>query len=316
MLNANAVAYMQAVISGIGDHNSVSAGPDDGANNYLACAFWNSMRHSTTRQAIDNFKGRLSLPVTHPFSIAALNLAGHGNEGILTTGCGQTGQSDYKTNYITGWNEFVWGPVFDELQPANITMLTIWSCHTGAGESGADLLYAIAKRIKKPVRGNTGFLYSNSNCQVWMENGAVWQVATPDYRPAPIAAPSPHFIPMTKSASTIDLGKVKIPTGDIKQISFKFDGHEVSRTSASLEDKDIIEAVASELANSPCFEMPGSPAAFKTAELHIVHIANGKSAEETISIFNDRLGVSKDGAVGFYVGNTLLTLMQTYRGDR
>lgn len=96
-------------ISGIGDYNSISNGPDNGANGNLRRIFWKSMGHSTTTEAKNNF---LSRPLTKDAdpnvnNAENLNIGGHGNNGFLETGCGQTGPQDYKTNYLSAWNSYI-----------------------------------------------------------------------------------------------------------------------------------------------------------------------------------------------------------------
>lgn len=187
-------AYREAVASGIGERNTVSNGPDNGANNNVANRFWNCKRHGSTAQAVDNGLIATFLKIDPPgpniMSAGGMNIGGHGNEGYLETGMGQSGP--YNIGQFISWNEYNWGPQFDRLVTTSITMVSIWSCHTGAGDDGADLLFAIAKRVGRAVRARTGFMYSN-NQDLWFENGSVWQVATPESRPIPISAPSPHL---------------------------------------------------------------------------------------------------------------------------
>lgn len=317
MLKMNEVAYLQSVTSGIGDHNTVSNGPDTGANNNLACAFWQSMRHATTQDAVNNFKSRLGIPLSEPFGISGLNIAGHGNEGFFTTGSGQNGVSDYRTNFMANWNEFIWGPIFDQLKNSNVTILTIWSCHTGAGVEGADFLFALAKRINKPVRGCTGFLFSNDRCQVWLENGAVWQVATPQSRPNPISAPSPHFSPETSRTGVMEVDAFNINNSDIISMTILFKGHEISRLSRSITESDIISSISDEITNSTKFELPGKPAAFMTAELRVSYKnQSGGESEYVLQFMNDRMVVISGKDIGFYVGPVLLGILKTLRGDR
>lgn len=305
-------------ISGVGDHNSISAGRDDGANNNLACGFWNSARHATNQQAVENFLAKLGVnlmpeDINTAKGSGALNLGGHGNEGFLTVGCGQHDPQDYATNYMATWNRFWWEPHFARLAGKNFPWLRIWSCHSGAGEAGADFLFEIAKIVGKPVMGNTGFLYSNSKCRIWMENGAVWQVATPTNRPNAIAAPSPHFnftqLPMQTS---LKIGKSEISLDKIQGISFEFFSHENPRMVKSIEDKGVSSSLVAELITSPQFELPGSPAAFKTCKITL----KSESGEITLEIFNDRLIVDAESETAIYVGPILSSMINGLRGNK
>ena len=189
-LSINEYAFQLPAPAGIGAKNTISSGPDDGTNNLLASHFWQPKRHATTQEATTNGLSIVSLAGAS--STGELNVGGHGNEGILETGMGQTGPFD-NGRIILNWNEYAWGPELDRIKASSVTQVSIWSCHTGAGQEGADLLFAMAKRCGRAVRAGTGFLYSNAK-ETWWENGSVWQVATPANKPNPIPAPSPHSI--------------------------------------------------------------------------------------------------------------------------
>lgn len=316
ILPMTSVAY-EIGISGIGDHNTVSNGPDDGANANLACAFWNCMRHNTTEQAVSNLLSRLGIANenTPEKGSGACNIAGHGNHGFLTTGCGQTGEQDYRTNYITTWNQFAWQPFLSQLTTKNFPWLKIWSCHTGSGEDGADLLFAIARVIGKPVQGNTGFLYSNSKCKVWQENGAVWQVATPDNRPDPIEPPSPHFLPIIgEMTDQIAIAGQQILISNLANVTFEFISHELAPRTHTISDPGAIQALAKEVAATQQFELPGLPAAFVTARIRLSD--KDGSSNIDLQVFNDRLVTDSKTEVGFYVGPVLGSMMKTFRGTR
>jgi len=81
--------------SGINERNTVSNGPDDGTLNLNARFFWNCKRHGTTSQAVDNFLIATALDLGKSdsdfiSSLGGFNLCGHGNEGLVETGAGQT----------------------------------------------------------------------------------------------------------------------------------------------------------------------------------------------------------------------------------
>ncbi|WP_337171392.1 hypothetical protein [Gemmatimonas aurantiaca] len=191
------VAYL-AVPSGIGDRNTVSNGPDNGANNNVAARFWQCKRHGSTSHAVDNLLIPVALTIAPDLpelekGTGACNIGGHGSEGLLETGAGQSGPFD-TNKYILGWNEYSWGPQLERLKSSPSPLMSIWACNTGAGEDGADLLYAMAKRFGRAVKAGTGLLFSNSS-NVWWQNGNQFQVATPNNRPTPIPAP-PHPLTM------------------------------------------------------------------------------------------------------------------------
>lgn len=285
---------------GIGDHNSISNGPDDGANGNLRRLFWNSMGHSTTQEAVNNFLSRLPLSVTEEAFKGAgnLNLGGHGNEGFLETGSGQHGQQDYKTNYMTDWNKFIWDPICSALKSKNFPILYIYSCHTGAGERGADFLFELAKTIGKPAAGRTGFLYSN-NQKFWFEDRSVWQVATPDTRPTPISAPTPHFAEVEMENFTIE--------AEGKEVAISADAVLSVTVSSAIKraiplSKDLIRPLFSVLFGSDAHTLPGAPSAMITSKIEISFaLPSGGQENRTFVVFNDRLVVDQVGQLAYYV---------------
>ena len=299
-------------ISGIGDHNSISTGPDDGANANLRAIFWKSMGHSTFAEAKNNFLSRLFInePDANIANAGNLNIGGHGNSGFLETGAGQHGQQDYRTNVLMAWSSYIWGPVLSELQAKNFPILYIYSCHSGAGESGADFLFELAKAIGRPVGGRTGFLYSN-NQRLWFENGSVWQVATPDTRPNPIEAPTPHFseLPVESFLSEEKGSAIGVP--DIKTIVITIPGHPqpLKTTTAS---QDVHPAIISALFASEPYTVPGAPAAMitATAEITFKH-PNGGEEKRIFNVYNGRLTIDQTSGLAYYASPNLDQLIRS-----
>lgn len=299
-------------ISGIGDHNSISSGPDDGANGNLRRLFWNSMGHSTTTEAVNNFLSRLGVAATDPGITNAgnLNIGGHGNNGFLETGCGQHGTQDYRTNYLSDWNQYIWGPVFSPLSKKNFPILYIYSCHTGAGARGADFLYALAKVIGKPVAGRTGFLYSTSQ-KLWFEDGSVWQVATPETRPNPIEPPTPHFSEDSLDNFALDSDGARISPASVKSISITAAAAGPSLTSRTVRiNNDAFPALFASLFGSEPLQLPGAPSALVTLQVEIVFdLADGHEERRSIKVFNDRLAVDQTTGFGYHVRPSLTALV-------
>ncbi|MFN5861095.1 MAG: hypothetical protein ACK451_03760, partial [Pseudanabaena sp.] len=175
---------------GVGTLATIDGAPDNGFLNCAAGAYSSGLRHDSTAAAINNLVGGLPLVAD---TAGAKNpvIVGHGNEGLLVAGEGQNASDSRK--FLMTWNEADWGPELQRLQPKGFPILTIISCHTGAGNDGADLLFAIAKRINRAVQARTGFTYCGNN-SITYEDNSVWQVATPTTRPNPIQAPTPHFV--------------------------------------------------------------------------------------------------------------------------
>ncbi|MGJ7531451.1 hypothetical protein [Variovorax sp. GB1P17] len=289
-------AFQVPFPSGIGAKNTISSGPDDGANNLLASHFWQPMRHATTQQGVGN--GLTLMLEAGTASTGELNICGHGNEGLLETGMGQTGPFDNNRIILT-WNEYIWGPELDRIKPSPTTQISIWSCHTGAGQDGADLLFAMAKRCGRAVRAGTGFLYSNS-AKTWWENGSVWQVATPVNKPNPIAAPSPHSI--VTQALKFDVGGQEFEATDIDSIEVTLIN--LGRglmPPKSLRGQSAQSAVVS-MFLPPALEMTAHISGIKTAKIKLDF---GKSRVAEYDVYNDRLAVDSSSQTAYYLAPAL-----------
>lgn len=235
---------------------TASSGSDNGANNCLA-SHLGAMRHSSTEQAIANLVSRASLFAQEAHrtrSIGVLQsqsdlgkgqpaICGHGDDGFLTTGAGQNDQQT-NTNTIGTWNEYEWGPHFDRLKGKNYVMFTIYSCNTGAGSDGADLLYNMARRTNHAVRARTG-LTSCGSGGITFQEGSTWQIATPDNKPNPIPAP-PHFRMVLAKAINFkgDGGMVTVRPDEIKKVEIsKSAPYTGSKTQVTLDKIDDINVL-------------------------------------------------------------------------
>ncbi|MCB1467412.1 MAG: hypothetical protein KDK08_09790 [Rhizobiaceae bacterium] len=295
-----------ATEAGVGEKNTVSSGPDNGANNNIAARFWNCNRHGSTQQAFD-FAVRFAQAGKQQEDVVSLsaggmNIGGHGNEGLLTTGQGQNGPFDpAKIMYI--YNEYNWGPQLDRVKPTAITMISIWSCHTGAGADGAEFLYRMALRCGRAVRAGTGFLYSNSS-SMWWENGSVWQVATPNNKPAPIAPPSAHFVGDEMAMFEVDGGEMSV--SDLVSIEierFVFDRSAGASKSASGEG--AVE-IAGKLFSSIPLDMKGvANSGLVTA---VITLTFKSKNSIVLDVYNDRLAIEREGLTGYYLNAQLRTL--------
>lgn len=307
-LSLHEFAYPAVSAFGIGEKNTISNGPDDGTLNCNVAHFWNPMRHGTTQQAMDNALTAMVISVSPATSLrfdsggalsaGGLNLCGHGNDGLIETGMGQNGPYD-DNKIILPWNEFAWGPQLDRLRPSSVTYVSLWACHPGAGQEGADLLYAMAQHCGRAVRGGTGFLYCSAQ-QLYWENGSVWQVATPTNKPAPIQAPTPHRILMANLRFEIQ-GREYGP-GDVVQ--FELEPRAISATPSNAVTKTLhgasAQAAASNLFRSEPMDMKVGISAMVTAMIRIT-FAEGSVAE--FVVLNDRLAVDTKSRVGYYIAS-------------
>lgn len=291
-LQIHEYAYANPSPSGIGAKNTISNGPDNGANNLLASHFWQPKRHSSTQGAADN--GLTLLGAIEGMSTGELNIGGHGNEGLLETGTGQNGPFDSKKMILT-WNEYDWGPSLDQIKNSSVTQITIWSCHTGAGQDGADLLFGMAKRCGRAVRAGTGFLYSNDK-QTWWEAGSVWQVATPTNRPVPIPAPSPHL--SMQATLLFDVGGKDVPVTDVQTIEISTILGNAKAASPKMLTGASAQNLVASLFLPQALEMSAEVMALLTAQL-VLTFTDGSLAN--FDVFNDRLAVDRVSQTAYYL---------------
>lgn len=315
MTNKNNYFY-ELSDKGIGDHNTVSSGPDSGANAYMAKAFWNCMRHATTENAVNNWLSRIKSSIDMKteielFGAGNLNIGGHGNEGFLETGCGQSGNYDYKTNYVTTWNIYYHKPYLIKLKNKGFPIIYIYSCHTGAGEMGADFLFMLAQIIGKPVAGRTGFTYSNNQGKIWFENGSVWQVATPSQRPTPINAPTPHYTKNKilefsdgKVFKIIELDKIT----EFQVERFFIGNH--SQPINLIKDNEINQNLLMDFFSSEPFQIDGSLFALLTGKLTIKVISDEIIEVYHFDVYNDKIVADKYGNY-YYCNHNIQLLMRT-----
>jgi hypothetical protein len=276
---------------------SVSFGPDNGALNCNAGhppQGGTARRHRTTTEAVNN--SLACFAKLKPKDVVMINWCGHGNEGFLETGFGQTGHPDMATNYIMKWNENSWGPELDRLarKSSRTQMLSIYSCDTGAGELGADVLYSIARRLKVPVRGRTGLTFCGSG-GIYFEASSVWQVATPTTRPHKIDSPHHHAL--------LSMGKTVGPflIRSIKSVELEVPG----RTPRLITGQTATEFLRVCFGSEP-MDKPGEPTALISGAFTV---RTGKILRKFV-IYNDRLIEDLKSGQVYYPGTNLRGLLQ------
>lgn len=303
-LTLDDIASLAFTTPGIGEKNTVSNGADNGANNCQASHWWRVMRHGNTVQLISNILNAPLVQIDPPMpeirlapgitGTGAANIVGHGNEGQLETGLGQSGAYD-PTKFIFIYNESFWGPEFDKLQPSPVTYVSLWACHPGAGEDGAELVYAMAKRCGRAVRAGTGFLYCNRD-KFWWENGTKWQVGTPTHKPTPIPAPSPHFGAFDP---LIYAGRNAVRIDQVVAIEIARTDQAGKKVAPRRFESDQAVEIVTRLFQSPPIDLAEvAIPAMKTAEISIA-LADGTIVEMTV--LNDRLAVDQASGTGYYI---------------
>lgn len=168
----------RAVFSGRA-RSSIDASRDD--NGFLGCMYsaYNAsvnndvFSHGTTADAFSNLRGGSS---------DGCIIVGHGDEGLIVTGTGQT--VDGTDKYMAEGNESSWSPYAGMGIPA--PTLCLFGCHVGGGTAGANFLHRVARAVRKNVGAWTGLVWCSGN-NVWADGEFV--TATPSLRPEPVESP-------------------------------------------------------------------------------------------------------------------------------
>ena len=271
---------------GIGKHSTVSRGRDNGANKCIRQHLSKAMAHSTTTEAVDNWLKRLKK--FSAFGKDGLILSGHGAAGLVETGAGQNGPWE-AAKFIALWLESVWGPQLDRLPKGKYPSAQVISCDTGAGDEGADLLFAMAKHMGCAVQGRTGITYCSGARGIWYAKGSKWQTATPTHRPDSIGLTT--NLPMNEQITVaLSAEAVREITADevnsIYIIDHGFPGLKREERSGSIEAK-FFEPILRALFASKPHRAPGTPLGILT---HTISIdVEDEPTPLEISVINGRL---------------------------
>lgn len=294
-LSLEEVAYPALAASGVGEKNTISNGPDDGTVNCNVAHFWSPKRHGSTAQAIDNALATLTSFNEKGVSAGGLNICGHGNEGLIETGMGQNGPYD-ENKFMTPWNDYNWGPELDRIASNPITYISLWACHPGAGQAGADLLYGMALRAGRAVRGGTGFLYCSSKA-LWWENGSVWQVATPNNNPAPIEAPTKHAF--ATSSARFDVGGVEMDADAVEVLEIRLQELGKGDARSFVLRGQAAKSMANYLFASEPMDLEVQVAGMVTAKI----VLSFGGAVLNFTVYNDRLAIGDGNSTSYYIPN-------------
>lgn len=266
----------------VGGCTTIDSFPND--NGFLACARAGNpgaAGHGSTVEAVNNLfncttGGR-----------QACNMVGHGNDGIIVTGTGQSAEDPNR--YVSAFNQANWQPHFSRLRD-RMANLVLWACHPGTGNAGADLLYALARVTGVNVAGPTGFLYC-SNGQFSLEANSTWQVATPTQRPNPIQAPTPHLevmamqVRIRHQGQTLDLDLDSVLNATYTQLASAPSSAAASIAVAGEHAKSLAATIRWDQPFTP----PGIPAAIATGRLKVTFRVGGSDVEKSFLVYNNRL---------------------------
>lgn len=292
-----------------GTGSSVSSGPDDGAND-IATRILNAPRHRETRIAVDN-----CIEHIRNGSKDTLVIVGHGSEGSVETGSGAMPNNDEK-QLISFGSLGYWPDQIERLYTLQYGVFKIYSCDTGSGVGGAELLWRIAKLTEKPAESYTGFVAavrSGNRYYFCYQNGGMWQRATPDMdeppkaisRP-PLLAPSNGIRDRAVIALRSDGTTAEVLFDDVQSIRITRSSFDVGSDKSEVPVKahdDFLQA----LFHSDSFEFIGDILGILSAEVELVT----EVRSYTIRIFNDRFSRVVDNDVAFFSDESMFDFLMS-----
>jgi hypothetical protein len=260
-----------------------------------------------------------------------LQIVGHGADGLIAVGGGQTPAPD----------QAIWMGTSDQWQQAltslrgRVWALRLLGCHVGANSGGAALLYALATCLNCAVSAPTGLMITSSDGTVSYEAGTKWQNAGPGLRgeppqlPAPIASPTPEDIDadvvnfgvkLLRNTGALDLDKNSIERIVVLEPQAVFDAEEIglTTTKGSVVQKKLRAVLdrgrTLELLRNINFKQPvelgGALNALETASIQL-ETRDGQSYSFTIyndQILQDKLNVTAYYRVSLKFRSTLFSL--------
>jgi hypothetical protein len=262
---------------------SIDAYPRD--NGFLPCARAHNPRasgHGSTAEAIASLMRCIGA------GTGTASLVGHGEAGIIGTGIGDGSVPGSVTpdKLISTRNRSYWEPYVRQLR-GHATSLTLWACHPGAEDAGADFLYMLAGIINANVAGPTGFLYcSVQQSELWIEPGSVWQVATPSHRPNPIKRPTLRLLDIPMEMVLNETPEKRVPLDDILSVEFRpgFMAH----TGFRLMDADARDFLRLAQWDQP-YQPGGVPAAMVSGILVVTFASAGRQETREFALYNHLL---------------------------
>lgn len=250
-------------------------------NGFLDCARSKNpaaAAHASTSEALKNLRD------CSDKGLKSAHIVGHGVVGAVITGTKNTAPVEDRIINLDRLPDFE--PFLKQLA-GKVSSLTLWACHPGAADDGADLLFEMAKVVEAPVAGPTGYIYCGRTKDFYLEGGAVWQVATPKARPHPIEPPDvERFEGLDMELKLNYEGRFRsIPLGDVvsvevvRGLSIDPDFDDSEETARETFSGDDAKRLLSLVRFDEPFQPGGVPAAMVTGRM-TVHFVRDREEEQ------------------------------------
>lgn len=244
-------------------------------------------RHSGRVRAAANLLHCLN----KPGASSTVNIIGHGYQGLILTGSGDTPTSS-SPKFVGVANVVDWKSQTNlkAIGQAPITLARLCACDSGAGPDGANLLFNLATTLAAPIEAPTGLLYCDST-GFFLEPGATWLKVTPGGAapPAPIFPPQQYVTSPEMGVLVFGSpsGDLSIPVSDVTAIAITPANSDQFRP-VSFPGDAARHAATFAAFNNP-LKLRAVPAAIVTGTFLINFKHNGHDEQRSLRIFNDRL---------------------------
>jgi hypothetical protein len=229
-----------------------------------------------------------------------LHIVGHGNLGKIMTGSGLYG-GDLE-RIIEAQNIDTWRDAFKPLR-GRAASLRLWSCNSGQGDSGVELLAALASVLDCPCCAPIGMIECFSPCGFALETGSGWQSKVPG-KPDPKAAyPRPMRVNLTPGAWSLQVA----PTTFInlnEVVGFQIDRGDGQRPWSGPQANQLLQQI--DVARP--IRLSGGLGAIITASLTISYRqSDGSTGTKTFSVYNDKLVKSNTDPTYYWCDDRFVT---------
>lgn len=262
-----------------------AAPPDNGALACIRVAFPQHHDNSTNAEAIGNLTQS-----TATETIA--QIVGHGDEGQIATGGGQSPSYHHDVIYL-------WGRPGDELDvifapiTGRFSAIELLGCDTGTEEAGSLLVWTIANIAKCTVMAPAGLVFCRGGV-VSLQAGATWQVASPSMQAPPDIIHAPK-LPFALNYSEMPIFKilingvvVEVSSEMVRLITIEFFGlHPGTTRIDKISSRHFLPLLG---LDKPA-RTQSRLLALVTAKISVEFIQSndGKTLVKTFNVYNDRV---------------------------
>jgi hypothetical protein len=266
---------------------TVDNGPDDGRFLPAMRIQPGARQHGSLRDGLRNIAGEREG-----------TLVGHGLPAFVAAGIGdRLGHSDGRHLCLPHHAE--WEAIIDGLTDKRIERLTIFACSAGDGEKGANLVFALAKKLNATVRAPMGDVWVDEATQrTCTTAGSGWREATPAMAVAPTTPAARPRLALTRGAFRTTTARdmllldhdrlLPLPLAGVKSVQWTSTLPDVVPPERKVSD-DTARSAAAAIAFHAPIVFGGPLASFVTGRLTLAYQLLGREHLREFLVHNDRL---------------------------